>query len=112
MEKKQLRLRIYKLDKGKIVGEDILHRNVFLHPQKKGWFKVDIRDENLILPSQGFVMAVEWIRNQPEIAFKVTQEGGKKSTDGQYGVGVDGHRLSENEKKIYSTIRLISPSDG
>ena len=56
---RQLRLRIYNInDEG--VGEDILHENIFLTPQKSGWYKKNIK-KPFLLPDNGFFIATEWI---------------------------------------------------
>ena len=105
--KRQLRLRIYNIENNTDVGKDILHENIFLSPEKKGWYKVDLRGENLKLPKEGFVVAVEWLENQPIYEWK-----SKDYKQDIYGVGISGHRLSDEERQFYSTMRYRSISTG
>ena len=107
-EERQLRLRIYSIDDQKGVGEDLLASNVFLSPGKAGWYKVDISHLNLALPREGFVVAVEWLDNQPVREWEFKND----DTVVFYGVDLLGHRLREEEKKYYSTFRFRSLSTG
>lgn len=103
----QLRLRLYEIDNNGRVGEDILTNNLFLSPSKGGWYQVDISNLNLKLPQEGFVIAVEWLLNQP-----VKQWNFKDYSDRNYGLEIVGHRFNPEEKKYYSTYRFESSSTG
>ena len=106
--KKQLRLRMYKRDSNKIIGDDILHENVFLSPSKKGWYEVSLEEININLPREGFVLAVEWIEDNPTYHYEIKNKDDKKVyQERQYGVSIRGHKMSDTEKAIYETVRLL-----
>ena len=106
--KKQLRLRMYKRGGSKIIGEDILHENVFLSPSKKGWYTVDLETININLPREGFVLAVEWIEGNPIYYYKVKNQADKKVyQEREYGVSITGRKMSDREKAVYETVRLL-----
>ena len=94
---RQLRLRIYSIDDRGGIGEDVLASNIFLSPKKAGWYKADISHLTLSLPQKGFVVAIEWLNNQPIRHWK------NSDYNGVYGVGIWGYRLSEEDKKYYSS---------
>lgn len=96
--KRHLRLRIYKKDKKKGIGQDILNKNYFLSPKKSGWYNLKIYDE-IKLPQEGFVLAVEWLKNQ-----KIKPWGNKKHPYFYtYGLTIDGHKLKSDDLIFYST---------
>ena len=102
--KKQLRLRMYNFDESKIVGDDILHENIFLSPSEKGWYKVNIEHVSINLPKQGFVLAIEWIENNP--TYQHSKMKGEQYTHTFYGIHIKGHKMSVQEKRLYETARL------
>ncbi len=105
---KQLRLRMYKRGDSKIIGDDILHEDVFLSPSKKGWCKVSLEEININLPREGFVLAVEWIENNPTFHYETKNKDDRKVyQERQYGVSIRGHKMSGKEKGIYETVRLL-----
>ena len=106
--KRQLRLRLYEIDDKNLAGKDILHENVFLSPSKKGWYTIDIEDKNIVLPDEGFVMAVEWIEDNVLYTYKAKSEKGKKHTNRQYGIGISSHKISDEEKVRYTPVWLLS----
>ncbi|MBC6425724.1 MAG: carboxypeptidase-like regulatory domain-containing protein [Ekhidna sp.] len=105
---KQLRLRIYSLNANHLVGEDILHENIYLSPSDKGWYKVDIENIAINIPKRGFVLAVEWIENNPTYTYQVKHKFGKQTTETQYGLSIHAHRMSSRELEFYTSVKLIN----
>jgi hypothetical protein len=105
--KRQLRLRMYKLGSRHLIGEDILHEVFYLSPRKKGWYSVDITSSNVKIPSEGFIMAVEWIEDNPSFTYEVRHKRGKKTYETQYGIGIHAHKMSSGEQEFYRSIKLI-----
>ena len=93
---KQLRLRMYKIDTLGSIGADILHKNIFLTPQKGGWYNIWIRPP-FLLPEQGFFIAIEWLEGLESIAWK-----SKKYSGTAYGLEINGHEFKKTSK-YYST---------
>ena len=94
----QLRLRLYKIKEGKVkVGEDILHKDIFLTPKKNNWYKLEV-PYKIHLPDEGFVLALEWIENQ-----KYEEWKSKGVTEHPYGLQLDLSNLKEKERTYYST---------
>lgn len=90
-----LRLRIYTISTEGKVGEDLLHENVFLSPSKAGWYNIKLTRE-IHVPQQGFVVAVEWLKNQ-----KLQQWGKNNRSSYSYGVLIYGHKIKEEEQDSY-----------
>jgi len=61
--KTPFRVRIYKRDKEKnCPGEELLKESLIVKPQKKqGWFSVDVSKYNILIPEEGYFVAMEWI---------------------------------------------------
>ena len=94
----QLRLRLYKIKEGKVkVGEDILHKDIFLTPKKNSWYKLEM-PYKIHLPDEGFVLALEWIESQKYGEWKY-----KGGTEHPYGLQLDLSNLKEKERAYYST---------
>jgi len=96
--KRHLRLRIYKINEDKNVGNEILHENIFLTPKKIGWYYLKI-NYKIDLPKNGFVVAVEWLKDQKIKKWKIK----RKEEYYTYGLLIDGHKLKEKELDFYST---------
>jgi len=105
---KQLRLRVYSLTANNLAGEDILHKNIYLSPLDKGWYKVDIENIAISIPKRGFILAVEWIENNPTYIYQVKHKFGKQTTETQYGLSIQAHKMSSHELGFYTPIRLIN----
>ena len=91
---RQLRLRLYNIDKGNI-GTDILNSNVFFTPKKSGKYRL-VLPNPISIPPDGFIIAIEWIENQPFQHFK-------KEDFSIYGLLIYGHRIAEGERESYIT---------
>ncbi|MDE0472856.1 MAG: hypothetical protein OXH57_13055 [Ekhidna sp.] len=105
---RQLRLRLYSLTANNLVGEDILHKNIYLSPSDKGWYKVDIENSAISIPKHGFILAVEWIENNPTYTYQVKHKFGKQTTETQYGLSIHAHKMSSHELGFYTPVRLIN----
>lgn len=58
----KLRLRIFGLNGYGVPDEDLLRENIIL-PEKKGWVYVDATPFSIYLPKNGFVVAVEFMKD-------------------------------------------------
>ena len=103
---RQARLRFYELSDTYVAGNELVNKNIFLSPSRKGWYTIDTKDLNLKLPKKGFVVALEWLDNQPRYIWD-----SKKYYSEEYGFSIDAHLASSNEKEFYSVARLISFTD-
>ena len=92
----QLRLRLYKIENEK-VGKDILDKDILLTPNKNSWYKLEM-PYKIYLPSEGFVLALEWIENQ-----KYEEWKRKYGTAVWYGLQIEMSNLKEKEREYYST---------
>jgi hypothetical protein len=95
----QIRLRVYDIAQNEI-GESILHENVFFAPKKGGWYTKNLKAP-LLLPENGFLIAVEWLK---ELEFVETKSR-KHTFLPTYGLEIWGHNLEEaaDELSYYST---------
>ena len=91
-----LRLRIYTISAEGKVGEDLLHENVFLSPSKAGWHDLKLTSK-IRVPQQGFVVAVEWLKNQ-----KLQQWGKRNKDSHSYGLLIYGHKIKQEAQIFYS----------
>ncbi len=116
------RIRIYEDEKG-LPGKDLLNKSVEFNARKKNsWNSFDILSYNLIVPPNGFWVAVEWIKNDKyaaqSISFDIknadgTRKKGKTFTyygpeiiqkfDTDYGLTYTKYLASKYWNKDYST---------
>jgi hypothetical protein len=95
----QIRLRVYKTVQNGI-GESILHENVFFAPKNGGWIKKDL-EAPILLPENGFLIAVEWLKE-----LEIVETKSRKYTFAPiYGLEIWGHTFREtaDELSYYST---------
>jgi len=95
----RIRLRIYPLtDKDALLPPDLLKEHLTIAPQKGGWIKIDLEPLQLILPQEGFILAVEWLpkldNDSNDISDQITPYGAN--------LLVKGHEISEEERKYYA----------
>jgi hypothetical protein len=56
------RIRIYEVGDDGLPGEDLLKENLIVSfEKKKGWFKIDLMDKNILIPENGIFVAMEWL---------------------------------------------------
>ena len=80
----------------KTVGKDILDKDIFLTPNKNGWYKLEM-PYKIPLPSEGFVLALEWLENQ-----KYEEWKSKGVTEHPYGLQIEKSNLKEDKREYYS----------
>ncbi|TKC12322.1 carboxypeptidase-like regulatory domain-containing protein [Pedobacter polaris] len=74
------RIRVYENEKG-MPGKDIMSKGIeFAASKKNSWNAFDISSFNLIVPENGFWVAVEWIKNDKYAAQSITYD--VKNADG------------------------------
>ena len=94
----QIRLRIYNIKNESQIGQDILQKNIFLSPKKGGWYKIDMTDIDLILPKKGFIVAIEWLENQP------LERWGEDAYDYTYGLSITASKTNKLDSENYATL--------
>jgi hypothetical protein len=80
------RVRVYDVDlKTGNPGNDLIHESIIIHGKHKGgWLTVDLSKYNLIAPSNGYFIAMEWINSGDSYYYQLYfQPAGKEIT--RYG---------------------------
>ena len=57
------------------MGCKILYKNIFLTPKETGWYYIEI-DHKIELQKNGFVIAVEWSKDQEVKKYEIKQKEG------------------------------------